>query len=179
MAEVHGTLRIAGIEPESFVDGPGIRMTIFVQGCPHHCPKCHNPQTHDFKSGHNIDISEILEMISENELLDGITFSGGEPFCHAAALLPLAREIRERGYHLTIYSGYTYEELLEKSKTEPAILELLAFANLLIDGRFIFAERTLDVPFKGSLNQRLINVQATLGKDRVVLWNPGEDYKDL
>ena len=101
-------LRIAGIEPESFVDGPGIRMTIFTQGCHHNCPGCQNPKTHDFNGGHFIDIEEILDMIEENPLLDGITFSGGDPMDQAAALIPLAREIKERGMNLVIFTGYTY-----------------------------------------------------------------------
>ena len=104
-------LRIAGIEPESFVDGPGIRMTIFTQGCHHNCPGCQNPQTHDFNGGHFIDIEEILSMIDENPLLDGITFSGGDPMDQALALVPLAREIKERGLNLVIFTGYTFEYL--------------------------------------------------------------------
>lgn len=162
-------LRISGIEPESIVDGPGIRMTIFTQGCPHLCPGCHNPQTHDFNGGHWIPISEILEMIEENDLLDGITFSGGEPFSQAQALVPLAREIKERGYHLMIYTGYVYEDLMSNSATTPAYLELLSFADLLVDGRFIFEQRTLDVPFKGSVNQRIIDVQKSLLAEQAIL----------
>lgn len=162
-------LRISGIEPESIVDGPGIRMTIFTQGCPHLCPGCHNPQTHDFNGGHWILISEILEMIEENELLDGITFSGGEPFSQAQALVPLAREIKERGYHLVIYTGHVYEDLISNSATTPAYLELLSFADLLIDGLFIFEQRTLDVPFKGSANQRVLDVQKSLSAGQAVL----------
>ncbi|MFA6834987.1 MAG: anaerobic ribonucleoside-triphosphate reductase activating protein [Fibrobacteraceae bacterium] len=177
--DIHGILRIAGIEPESCVDGPGMRMTVFVQGCPHHCPFCHNPQTHDFKGGHDIDIAEILDMLDEDPLLDGVTFSGGEPFCQAKNLVPLAREIKERGMHLTIYTGYLYEDLIKKSNTEPEILELLTFADLLVDGPFLIAERTLDAPFKGSSNQRLIDVQKTLGGKEVILWEPNAGYNDL
>ena len=124
-------LRIAGIEPESFVDGPGIRMTIFTQGCHHNCPGCQNPQTHDFNGGHFIDIEEILSMIDENPLLDGITFSGGDPMDQAAALIPLAREIKERGMNLIIYTGYTYERLMELSASRPGFFELLSFADIL------------------------------------------------
>lgn len=165
-------LRIAGIETESIVDGPGIRLTVFTQGCPHHCPHCHNSKTHDPAGGHFVNLSEILELLEQNTLLDGVTFSGGEPFAQAAELVPLAREIKELGYHLTIYSGYTYERLRNHPDAHPAWLELLTFADLLVDGPFVYAQRTLDAAFKGSANQRLIDVQASLSVGRVVLWEP-------
>ena len=162
-------LRIAGIEPESFVDGPGIRMTIFTQGCNHHCPGCQNPQTHDFNGGHFIEIDEILSMIDENPLLDGITFSGGDPMDQAAALVPLAREIKERGMNLVIFTGYTYERLMELSHERPDMFELLTFADILIDGPFILAKKSLELKFRGSSNQRIIDVQKSLVEGFVVL----------
>ena len=164
------SLRIAGIEPESFVDGPGIRLTVFTQGCPHHCPHCHNPATHDFGGGHLVSLAYILSMIGENPLLDGVTFSGGEPFAQAAELIPLAREVKDQGLHLTLYSGYTYEVLRNHAQEHPDWLSLLAFADLLVDGPFVYAQRTLDAPFKGSANQRLIDVQASLDAGHAVLW---------
>ena len=169
MDAAYPRLRIAGIVPESFVDGPGIRLTVFVQGCPHHCPGCHNPQTHDFEGGHFIDREDILDMIEENPLLDGITFSGGEPFAQAAGLVPLAREVKERGFHLMIYTGYTYERLMELSPEHPELLELLSFADVLVDGPFILAKRSLELKFRGSTNQRLIDVQESLSAGHVVL----------
>ena len=162
-------LRIAGIEPESFVDGPGIRMTIFTQGCHHNCPGCQNPQTHDFNGGHFIEIDEILEMIEENPLLDGITFSGGDPMDQAAALIPLAREIKERGMNLVIFTGYTYERLMDLAHDRPDMFELLTFADILIDGPFIMAKRSLEIKFRGSTNQRIIDVQQSLVEGHVVL----------
>jgi len=162
-------LRIAGIEPESFVDGPGIRMTIFTQGCHHNCPGCQNPQTHDFNGGHFIEIDEILEMIEENPLLDGITFSGGDPMDQAAALIPLAREIKERGMNLVIFTGYTYERLMDLAHERPDMFELLTFADILIDGPFIMAKRSLEIKFRGSTNQRIIDVQQSLVEGHVVL----------
>ena len=154
-------LRIAGIEPESFVDGPGIRMTIFTQGCHHNCPGCQNPQTHDFNGGHFIDIDEILEMIEENPLLDGITFSGGDPMD--------AREIKERGLNLVIFTGYTYERLMDLAHERPDMFELLTFADILIDGPFIMAKKSLEIKFRGSTNQRIIDVQQSLVEGHVVL----------
>ena len=165
----HPRLRIAVIEPESFVDGPGIRMTIFTQGCHHNCPGCQNPQTHDFNGGHFIAIDEILEMIEENPLLDGITFSGGDPMDQAAALIPLAREIKERGMNLVIFTGYTYERLMDLAHERPEMFELLTFADILIDGPFIMAKKSLDIKFRGSTNQRIIDVQQSLVEGHVVL----------
>lgn len=162
-------LRIAGIEPESFVDGPGIRLTVFTQGCHHNCPGCQNPQTHDFNGGHDIALSEILEMIDENPLLDGVTFSGGDPMDQAAELVPLAREIKERGLNLVIFTGYTYEFLQQHWEEKPDFLELLSFADMLVDGPFIMAKKSMDVKFRGSYNQRLIDVQKSLTEGHVVL----------
>lgn len=162
-------LRIAGIEPESFVDGPGIRLTVFTQGCHHHCPGCQNPQTHDFEGGRYIELDEILAMIDENPLLDGVTFSGGDPMDQAAALIPLASKIKERGLNLVIFTGYTYERLVELESERPELLELLSFADILVDGPFIMAQRSLELKFRGSMNQRLIDVQQTLSAGHVVI----------
>lgn len=162
-------LRIAGIEPESFVDGPGIRFSIFTQGCSHHCPGCHNPQTHDYNGGHDITLSELLSMIEENPLLDGVTLSGGDPMEQAETLVPLAREIKERGLNLIIFTGYTYESLMARQTEYPARLELLTFADILVDGPFVLAQRCLDLKFRGSKNQRLIDVQSSLTAGRAVL----------
>ena len=104
-------LRIAGLVNDSIVDGPGIRYTIFVQGCPHHCPGCHNPDTHSFSGGSITDTGELLEKIKQNPLLDGVTFSGGEPFCQAAVLAELGKQIKQLGLNIVTYTGYTFEEL--------------------------------------------------------------------
>lgn len=162
-------LRIAGVEPESFVDGPGIRFSIFTQGCSHNCLGCHNPQTHDFNGGHLISLKELLEMIQENPLLDGVTLSGGDPMFQAKALVPLAREIKEMGLNLVIFSGFTYERLMSMKDQMPECLELLTFADILVDGPFVLAQRCLDLKFRGSKNQRLIDVQMSLSEGRVVL----------
>ncbi len=164
-----GRLRIAGIEPESFVDGPGIRFTIFTQGCSHKCPGCHNPQTHDFEGGHFITLKSLLEMIEENPLLDGVTLSGGDPMFQAGALVPLAREIKERGMNLVIFTGFTFERLMALKNEKPEMLELLSFADILIDGPFVLAKRCLDIKFRGSLNQRVVDVQESLSAGHVVL----------
>ncbi len=107
-------IRLAGVIRESIVDGPGIRFVVFVQGCPHHCEGCHNPESHDFSGGYDCDPEKILAEIKKNPLLDGVTFSGGEPLCQAAALLPLAKEIKKLGLNLFIYTGSIFEDLLKE-----------------------------------------------------------------
>ena len=109
---------MAGVVSESIVDGPGIRFTLFVQGCPHKCEGCHNPQTHDFSGGKDDDTDAILERILENPLLDGVTFSGGEPFCQAKPLADLAMKIKAAGLDVISYSGYTIEYLIKHSNSE-------------------------------------------------------------
>ena len=155
-------LRISGVIEESIVDGPGFRYVIFTQGCPHGCPGCHNPQTHDFNGGTLIDPLCLLPEIDENPLLSGVTFSGGEPFVQPKALLPLAREIKKRGLHLLIYSGYTYEQLLDMAETNGDIKRLLSITDILVDGPYIEALRDLDLKYRGSANQKLIILNKTL-----------------
>ncbi|MDF3004583.1 MAG: anaerobic ribonucleoside-triphosphate reductase activating protein [Oscillospiraceae bacterium] len=161
-AELTGCIRLAGVVRESIVDGPGIRLTVFVQGCPHHCPGCHNPDTHDSLGGYDCTLQKILDAFDADPLLRGVTLSGGEPFEQADGLLPLAQAICQRGKDVVAYSGYTFEELLEKGKQEPAVIELLSLCCLLVDGRFVKAQRDLSLRFRGSRNQRLIDPQQSL-----------------
>lgn len=153
-------LRVAGLVGDSITDGPGIRLTVFVQGCPHGCPGCHNPQSHDFAGGEATDTAEILGRVRRNPLLSGVTFSGGEPFCQPAPLAELGGQIKALGLELAIYTGYTLEELL--AENDPDCMALLRCADVLVDGRFILAQRSLDLKFKGSRNQRVLNVAASL-----------------
>ena len=154
-------LRIAGIIPESVVDGPGIRYTVFVQGCPHHCRGCHNPDTHDFNGGSEVPISRIAEELDRDPLLTGVTFSGGEPLCQTRALARLAEEVRKRGLDLMIYTGYTYEALLARQGEDPDLDRLLQLADKLVDGPFILEQRDLTLQFRGSRNQRVIDLNRT------------------
>ena len=168
-------LRIAGTVNDSIVDGPGIRYTIFTQGCPHHCPGCHNPQTHDFAGGQDADVEKILEEIFNNPILSGVTFSGGEPFCQAEALLPIAEAIKEKGKHLMIYTGYLLEYL---QKMENAgVQRLLELADVIVDGPFILAEKNLTLSYRGSENQRVIDMVKTRKSGEVVLYR--SEYEDL
>lgn len=166
-------LNVSGIVDDSIVDGPGLRYTIFVQGCPHHCPGCHNPQTHSYKGGKQMTLKKLLTEIKSNPLLYGVTFSGGEPFDQAKALAVLGREVRKLGLHLMAYSGYTYEELEEKRKTEPEVGELLDEVQLLVDGRYEQDLRDLTLLYRGSENQRLVDLDAMRNAgdlQTVVLW---------
>ena len=153
-------LRIAGIANDSIVDGPGLRLTVFTQGCPHRCPGCHNPQTHDFSGGNEGDTADIIAKIKRNPLLDGVTLSGGEPFCQPEACAEIALAARDAGLNVWSYSGYTFEELCEQG-TE-AQRALLMELDVLVDGRFELAKRSLECRFRGSSNQRLVDVPASL-----------------
>ena len=161
-------IRMAGVVSESIVDGPGIRFTLFVQGCPHKCEGCHNPQTHDFSGGKDDDTDAILERILENPLLDGVTFSGGEPFCQAKPLADLARKIKSAGLDVISYSGYTIEYLIKHSNSENGYMELLNEIDYLIDGPFILSLKSYEARFRGSTNQRIIDVKKTLEKGEAV-----------
>ncbi|MBQ9989143.1 MAG: anaerobic ribonucleoside-triphosphate reductase activating protein [Clostridia bacterium] len=152
-------LKISGVVEESITDGPGIRTVIFTQGCPHRCPGCHNPQTHDFSAGFYADGEAILASVAENPLIRGVTFSGGEPFCQAQALCELAQRLRDMGKNIWVYSGYTHEELLEKGREEPAVSRLLSLCDVLVDGPYLQAERDLTLTFCGSRNQRIIRLR--------------------
>jgi len=162
-------IRIAGMVRESVVDGPGIRFTIFTQGCNHHCPGCHNPHTHDFDGGTVVSVESIMEQVKRNPLLDGITLSGGEPFEQAQACSKLARMAHGMKLSVMTYSGYTFEELMEGCGTHPGWKELLEETDLLVDGRFILAKKSLLLKFRGSENQRIIDVKKSLKQGSIVL----------
>lgn len=150
-------LRVAGVIEESIVDGPGLRFVLFLQGCRLHCSGCQNPQTWDFEAGTLVPADEVLKRIKGNPLVHGVTFSGGEPFEQAEALLPLALALKELGYHLMAFTGYTLEKLLQKPECRP-FLEIL---DLLVDGPYVEAEKSLDLRFRGSRNQRILNIPAS------------------
>lgn len=158
------TLRVAGVIEESIVDGPGLRFVLFLQGCRTHCKGCQNPQTWAFEGGTAVSAEDILNRIQGDPLVHGITFSGGEPFEQAAALVPLAAELKRRGYHLMAFSGYTFEQLLEK----PSCRDLLSLLDLLVDGPFVEEQKSLELRFRGSRNQRILNMAAS----RNAGWKP-------
>jgi len=158
-------LKIAGITNDSIVDGPGLRLTVFAQGCPHGCKGCHNPNTHDPEGGYFIDIDEIVEKMEKNPLLSGITLSGGEPFMQVEAMGELAMTACEMGLDVIVYTGYTWEELM----ADDTFMPLISAVDYIVDGRFELDLRTLNMPFVGSSNQRVIDVQESLKAGEIVL----------
>lgn len=152
-------LNLAGITEDSIVDGPGIRTTFYCQGCPHHCPGCHNPETWDFSGGTPMEEEQLVEIVESNPLCHGVTFSGGEPFSQAAGYAKLARLLKEKGYEVASYTGYTFEALLAGTDDQKALLSQL---DVLIDGPFLLEERSLELNFRGSRNQRVLNVPESL-----------------
>lgn len=151
-------LRLFGTARDSIVDGPGLRFVIFVQGCPHGCPGCHNPESHDPSGGTLSSTKALWEMISARPEIKGVTFSGGEPFTRAEALAEIGRAVRESGKTVMTYSGYTYEKLLELAKSDRHIHDLLTVTNYLVDGPFVLAQRDITLKYRGSRNQRILDI---------------------
>lgn len=163
-------VRLAGIQKDSIVDGPGIRLSLYFQGCSHCCAGCHNPETHDPAGGSDFKLEELLNLIDSCPGIDGVTLSGGEPFEQAAAVAMLADAIRERGLNLVLYSGYYFEELMAKSSKDHNVSTLLKAGWLLVDGPFIEGEKDLTLAFRGSRNQRLIDLPRSLVAAEPVLY---------
>ncbi len=157
-----GVVRIAGTAGESVVDGPGLRFVVFAQGCPHRCPGCHNPETWDPAGGREISIRDLLNGICKNPLLQGVTLTGGEPFLQAGPLAELARRVKDTGKDVITYTGYTWERLLEMAEKDEGVKSLLLATDILIDGPYIRERRDLNLAFRGSANQRVIDVRASL-----------------
>ena len=157
-------IRIAGLVEESFVDGEGIRYAIFMQGCRRHCEGCHNPETHALDGGRLLDTNEIISAIKKNPLLDGITLTGGEPFLQIDAATALAEAAKNLGLNVWCYTGFKFEEL-------PPAESLLKNIDVLVDGEFILSLRDLDLQFRGSCNQRIIDLKKTRRQNKIVLWS--------
>ena len=158
-------MRIAGLTQDSIVDGPGFRFTVFVQGCTHHCEGCHNPQTHDPAGGREMTTDEIIREMRSNPLTDGLTLSGGEPFDQPEDSLTLALAAKESGLNVWSYSGYLFEQLLADEKKSQLLKEL----DVLVDGPFVLSQRSLALAWRGSRNQRVIDVPASLATGEVVI----------
>ena len=158
-------LELAGIVSDSIVDGPGIRTAIFAQGCPHHCKGCHNPETWEFGCGTLIPVEDVVEIVQSNPLCRGVTFSGGEPFAQAAEFAELAALLKEKGYEVASYSGYTFEQLLEGTEDQKLLLGTI---DILIDGPFVQNQKSLELVFRGSRNQRILDVRKSLIEGKAV-----------
>ena len=163
-------LRLFGEVKESITDGPGLRYTLFTQGCPHYCPGCHNPESHSFTDGYLVKEETVIAEILKNPLLDGITLSGGEPFMQAVELTQIAAAAKERGLSVIVFSGYTFEELTDLAKERKGYRTLLENTDILIDGRFDISKKSMDLRFRGSTNQRSIDVPLSLQTGSIVLF---------
>ena len=147
-------VKLAGIVPDSIVDGPGLRTTLFAQGCPHHCPGCHNPQSWDFMGGREMTVQELLDVVKSDEF-SNVTFSGGDPMYQLEAFTELARRIKEEtGKNIWCYTGFTYEEI----KADERMSRILPYIDTLVDGPFVEALRDPELHFRGSSNQRIIHL---------------------
>ena len=160
-------MRIYGLQQDSIVDGPGFRFSCFVQGCPHGCPGCHNPDSHDSSGGREMTVEEVAEQLLGNPLTDGLTLSGGEPFAQPEDCLLLARAAHSHGMNVWGYTGWAFEHLRDEGTA--AQRALLAELDVLVDGPFLLDQRTLALPWRGSTNQRLIDVPASLAAGKAVL----------
>jgi anaerobic ribonucleoside-triphosphate reductase activating protein len=170
-------LRIAGIINESIVDGEGYRMAVFTQGCNHNCPGCQNPNTHDFNGGEEMEWQDIYNRYKEMPWLDGITLTGGDPFFQAKELTKLVKALKKDNVSIWAYTGFVFDEFLnfinDKScdkRITKDMITLLKSLDVVVDGPFIENEKTLDEYYRGSKNQRLVDVKKTLKLNKVELY---------
>ena len=161
-------IRIAGTVRESVVDGPGLRFVIFAQGCVHRCKDCHNPDTWDPLGGFPVSAGDLLAQVKKEKLIKGVTFSGGEPFLQAAPLAWLGREIKNLGLDIITFTGYTWDKLQALSSQQEAVKDLMLVSDYIIDGPFIPGEKDFDLPFRGSRNQRIIDVKKSIAAGKAV-----------
>ncbi len=158
-------LDLAGIAGDSIVDGPGLRTTYFAQGCPHHCEGCHNPETWDFGTGTAWETEALADVVRSNPLCRGVTFSGGEPFAQAEGFAELAEVLKSEGYEIAAYTGYLFEQLREGTAAQRRLLGLL---DVLVDGPFVLARRSLELTYRGSDNQRILDVPESLRAGKAI-----------
>lgn len=159
-------IRIAGIFNDSLVDGPGVRLSIFMQGCPHACQGCHNPNTWDKNGGYLVNLDDIVSKFSENKFLDGITLTGGDPLIHVEKSLYLAKKAKKHGLNIIIYTGFLYEDLIKKN--DKNLKELFKISDVLIDGPFIIKLHDKNLKWRGSSNQRIIALKESLESNKII-----------
>jgi anaerobic ribonucleoside-triphosphate reductase activating protein len=155
-------VRLAGVIYESLVNGPGIRRVYFAQGCRHNCDGCFNPETHDFNGGELMDMNELINDAISNPIINGITFSGGDPLEQAESFSYMAKEFKSKGLNIWCYTGYTFEQILEKMKKDKDLKELISNVDVLVDGKFEMNNKNKSLKFRGSSNQRIIDVKQSL-----------------
>jgi anaerobic ribonucleoside-triphosphate reductase activating protein len=163
-------VKLAGITRESVTDGPGMRITVFFQGCEHHCPGCHNPETWDREGGVAYDLDDVFGLMHDSPLITGVTLSGGEPFLQPDAAAAIAAEFHARQKSVWVYTGFLWDFLLKEN--DPLRMNLLRQCDVLVDGPFRQTERQAGLFFRGSANQRFIRVKDSLEQARMVKWSP-------
>lgn len=162
-------IRLASpLQTDSIVDGEGIRTVLWTQGCSHHCKGCHNPGTHAFDGGFSIDTEELKQEIAKLRGQDGITLSGGDPFFQINSVLEIATYCQEIGLNVWAYTGFTFEQLQERAIKNPNLLKLLQKIDVLVDGKFEIEQKSLNLYFRGSRNQRIIDVPKSLKYNKVI-----------
>lgn len=167
----------ANLQEDSIVDGQGIRTVIWTQGCSHNCPFCHNPSTHDFKGGELVDLDDVISALENLSGQDGVTFSGGDPMFQPKACSILAKKVHELGMNVWAYTGFTFEELIKSANKD--ILDFLNEIDVLIDGKFEIEKKSMDLEFRGSSNQRIIDVPKSLERKKVVLYNLNNNIEKI
>lgn len=161
-------IRLSGIAFESLVNGPGLRRVLFSQGCRHNCEGCFNPDTHDFDGGALKDMDEILKDIINNPMLKGVTFSGGDPLEQADKFAYIAKNLKENNINIWCYTGYTFEYILENQEHNLGWSDLLKYIDVLVDGRFQQDKKVEGLRFRGSSNQRIIDVKESLKLGEII-----------
>lgn len=167
----------ANLQEDSIVDGQGIRTVIWTQGCSHNCPFCHNPSTHDFKGGELVDLDDVASALENLSGQDGVTFSGGDPMFQPKTCSILAKKVHELGMNVWAYTGFTFEELIKSANKD--ILDFLNEIDVLIDGKFEIEKKSMDLEFRGSSNQRIIDVPKSLERKKVVLYNLNNNIEKI
>lgn len=161
-------VRLSGIIYESMVNGNGIRRVLFAQGCKHNCKGCFNPETHPLDGGELVDMNELVEDVISNPMLTGVTFSGGDPFEQAEKFAYMAEKIRNSGKNIWCYTGYTFEYIIRNFKIREGWEELIYNIDVLIDGKFDIQKSDKKIKYRGSTNQRVVDVKNSLCKGKVV-----------
>lgn len=170
----------APIQIDSVVDGEGVRTVIWTQGCSHNCKGCHNPSTHDFHGGYEDDTENIKKELDTLEGQDGITLSGGDPLMQINACLDIAKHCQQIGLSVWCYTGFVFEDLLKMSENNTNLLELLNNIDVLIDGKFVLEQKSYDIAFRGSTNQRIIDCKESIKqKKAIVMPEYDDDMKSL
>lgn len=163
------TVQLAGIIYESLTNGPGMRRVLFAQGCRHNCKGCFNSHTHSFNGGQAFNIDNIVNDIKKNPLIKGVTFSGGDPIEQADAFSLIAKEVKKLNKNVWCYTGYTFEEILKNSEKESVLKELIENIDVLVDGKFDISKKDDALKYRGSSNQRIIDVKRSLSKGEAVI----------